>query len=132
MNLDGFLDVTALRAAGIYALTWRSRVVYVGQARDLAQRLARHRSNMNSSRKRYSWEPRSNKMMFDGAHILPCAPNELDRLEREMINRYRPRYNIHHRPPTAVPHLAPIAIEHAGIEFILNPPPRVLGLPRRV
>lgn len=131
-QLDGFLDVTVLRAAGVYALTWRNRVVYVGQAKNLAERLYRHRCNMNSTRKRYSWEPKSNKMMFDGAQVFPCIIEDLDRIEREMINRYRPRYNIHHKRPAEVPMLSPIELGFDGAAFTINPAPKVLGLVRRV
>lgn len=120
-----------MNVAGVYALTWRNRVVYVGQTKCLAERLYRHRSNMNSSRKRYPWEPRSNKMTFDGAHIRPCMIEDLDRLEREMIARYHPRYNIHHKPPQHATLLAPVDVAFGDMTFQLNAAPAVRGLVRR-
>lgn len=131
MTLDGFTDGTALLRAGVYALTWRNTVVYVGQSKHLLRRLHDHRSNSTRNRKLYAWEPRSNKMQFDGMHFTAVAPDRLDEVEREMIARYRPRYNVCLKPSREVPMIAPIDLDFDGAAFIINQPAPVLGLVRR-
>lgn len=132
MTLDDFMDVTAMFHAGVYALTWRNKVVYVGKSNNILRRLHEHRMNGARNRGLYPWEPKSNKMQFDGMQYIPLRLDELDRVERQMINRYRPRYNVHHKPPSEVPHTAPTDVDMGGITFTLNAPPKVLGLVRRV
>lgn len=131
MRLDGFIIEDHLTAAGVYALTWQGKVVYVGQSRNLLKRLYDHRNNATRNRKLMRWEPRSNKMLFDGIQVMPCIIEDLDRVEQEMIRRYHPRYNVHHKPAIRAPMLAPIDLDLDGLEFTLNPPPRVLNLVRR-
>lgn len=131
MALDGFTDLAPMFRCGIYALLWQGKVVYIGQSRNVFRRLRDHYLNATRNRKLYSWEPRSNKMIFDSAQVLPCMVEDLDRLEREMIRRYHPRYNVHHKPPTPAPMLAPVDLELDGVSLTLNPEPRILGLVRR-
>jgi len=130
--LDGFTDGSVLLRAGVYALLWRGLVVYVGQSKCLLSRLAAHRSNMGRKGPAPSWAPLSmRRMQFDEFQYLPCAPDDLDDIEVEMINRYRPRYNVHYKPPSGVPMLAPIDLEFDGATFVRLNVPVAQGLVRR-
>jgi hypothetical protein len=63
---------------GVYFLTRGSDVYYVGQTTNLLYRLYKHRKN---GRK------------FDGFAFIPCAPEELDRLESAYIAMLLPGEN---------------------------------------
>lgn len=129
MALDGFTDVTGLLRSGVYALLWRGTVVYVGQSKRLLERLYTHRQA--TARKLPSWHS-VRRVQFDEMQFCPCAPDRLDELEREMINRYRPRHNIHHKPPAGVPMLAPIELDLGnGVAWTINRAPEVVGIARR-
>lgn len=79
------VEVTEVLGPGVYALAYRGRVVYVGQSGSVCQRIASHR------RKR--WGGRMERFVFDQVFIWPCAVEDLDRLEQQMIARYQPRHN---------------------------------------
>ncbi len=105
MKIEGFLDVGALLQAGIYILTWREEVVYVGQSKSLYSRIYSHRYYWNKARgkpRRLSTVPwmvdEVKAMKFDSVHIKSCAIGDLDRVERELIQKYNPRYNSNHKP----------------------------------
>jgi excinuclease UvrABC nuclease subunit len=131
--IDRFTDGTALLRAGVYALLWRGLIVYVGQSKCLLARVAAHRSNMGRKGPAPAWAPPSmRRMQFDEFQYLTCAPDDLDDIEVEMINRYRPRYNVHHKSPSDVPMLSPVDLEFDGQTFVrLNVAPAAQGLVRR-
>ncbi len=93
MEEDGFFDVSDILQSGIYALTWRGEVVYVGQAKRLFVRLYTHASSRYRLRKVTMGKKTIKGSVFDGICVLPCSELELDRREREMIQKYRPKYN---------------------------------------
>lgn len=94
LALDGFVDASPMLACGVYALAREGVVVYVGQSKKMLARIAAHRSNWGR-KSTPSWMPASCRgMLFDQIFIRRCAPELLDRLEAEMINLYKPRYNI--------------------------------------
>lgn len=128
-TLDGFLDITPVLRAGVYALTWRDVVVYVGQSRNLLGRLGAHRAR-SAGKTLPSWHP-VRRVQFDGVHVYPCGPDDLDALEREMINRFRPRHNVHHKPPSGTPMLAPVDVTIGDFQWRLNREPEVIGIVRR-
>lgn len=94
MEEDGFFDFSDIMHAGIYALTWRGEVVYVGQSAKLFQRLYVHCSSRLRHRKVTMGKKTIKGSVFDGICILPCLESDLDRIEREMILKYQPRYNV--------------------------------------
>jgi hypothetical protein len=49
-------------------------------------------------------------MLFDEVHVLPCRIEDLDVVERAMIELYRPFYNIKLKPPTLAPTLPSAAV----------------------
>ena len=100
--LEGFIDVTAILRCGVYALVRDGVVVYVGQSRKPLGRIAAHRSNWGR-KAMPAWMPASLRgVLFDSAHILPCRVEDLDRVERALIELYKPRYNIAHKTSAPV------------------------------
>lgn len=127
MQLHGFHDASVILGGGVYALCFRGRVIYVGQSKACIARIATHRAQRG--KKTMPWLPIKG-MLFDEIHIFPCGPDTRDRVEREMIDRYRPKYNIAHKPTGPI--RAPIAIEAYGKTFIFNRPEPAEPFQRRV
>ena len=95
LELEGFSDVTSLLRSGVYALAKRGVVIYVGKSKSLYSRIYAHRHYANRAARGKtipSWLPVKG-LVFDAVYIRPCALEDLDRLEWEMINRYKPHYN---------------------------------------
>lgn len=89
-----FASVVGLFGPGIYALTFQGEVVYVGKAQVLIQRLYAHWNSMCRLRSGKPMAERGPKgFVFAGVKILPCPMIDLDRLEKQMIARFRPRHN---------------------------------------
>jgi len=124
MELQGFTDVSLLLRAGVYALCKRGVVIYVGKSKSLYSRIYTHR-NLSSRGKGKSipaWMPQSLKgIVFDEVHIRPCRLEDLDSLEEQMINLYKPHYNINLKNARKVT-LGTINI--AGVQLNLSQPPR--------
>jgi len=87
--MEGFQDVSGLMGCAIYALKRRGTVVYIGQTRAAVQRLYTHYNNLQKrGRKGIKW------ISFDEMWIMPCAYGDLDRVEAELIQRWRPKHNV--------------------------------------
>lgn len=100
--LEGFVDVSAILRCGIYALVRDGVVVYVGQSKRMLSRISAHKSNWGR-KSMPAWMPVSLRgVLFDEVHVLPCRVEDLDQLERALINLYKPRYNIALKQPTPV------------------------------
>lgn len=118
-ELKGFVEVSPILRSGVYALVREGAVVYVGQSKNMLSRVSAHRSNWGR-KSTPAWMPASIRgMLFDQVFIQPCPVDRLDRLEAEMILRYRPRYNIRIKPPTPV---GPFTIHVGGIALGINRP----------
>lgn len=100
MEIEGFTDVSAVLRSGVYILLHHRAIVYIGKSKSMYSRIYNHRNLWVQSRRgknsEYpSWLPQSVKgMLFDGVLIRPCPIEALDALEKELIQRYRPKYNI--------------------------------------
>lgn len=95
LSKGGFIEIGQALKAGIYLLTYKGEVVYVGQSRDLLRRLYEHRLNylrFKSGKKGHPYS-QAKAVLFDGIQILPCNPFELDRLERQYIALHQPKHN---------------------------------------
>lgn len=100
--LDGFINVSAILSAGVYALVRDGVVVYVGQSKRMLTRVSAHKSNWGKKNVP-AWLPASIRgVLFDEVHVLPCRVEALDELEAIVINLYKPRYNIKIKTPTPV------------------------------
>ena len=106
MRLEGFVDVGEILCSGVYALVHRRQVVYVGKSKNMLTRIYSHRhvyGDRRGKRKQFpSWYPIKG-ILFDRVWVRPCPLDQMDSLEREMIARYRPRYNILLVPPRPLP-----------------------------
>ena len=97
--LEGFVNVSAILRCGIYALVREGTVVYVGQSKKMLARISAHKSNWGR-KAMPAWMPVSLRgVLFDEVHVLPCRVEDLDRIERGLIDLYKPKYNIMHKAP---------------------------------
>lgn len=123
--LEGFINVSAILRCGIYALVREGAIVYIGQSRKMLGRISAHKSNWGR-KSMPAWMPVSLRgVLFDEVHVLPCRVEDLDRLERALIDLYKPRYNIALKQPT--PTTTPLNLVVNGISVPLNharPTPR--------
>lgn len=92
MEILEFVDVGMLQGSGVYMLTHRGKVVYVGRSKHLVVRLYQHQHAMRHPRQRYPGCPKA--MTFDGIKVLPLPQSQLDYMERELIAFYKPVYNV--------------------------------------
>lgn len=111
--LEGFIEVSPMLKPAVYALLREGVVVYVGQSKKPLSRIEAHRSNWGR-KSTPAWMPASLKgILFDQVYILPTRIEDLDRVEKAIIELYKPRYNIKLKSPT------PVAIAH----LFTNPQP---------
>lgn len=137
MQLEGFSEASAILRSGVYALCAKGRVIYVGKSRSMIGRIDAHRKAWRQKRaKGEAWITEAlgiPGLLFDEVHIRPCPIHDLDRLEREMIDRYRPHYNVNLVPKGTI--RAPITVVIAGRQLTLNSglgEPPTQGITRRV
>lgn len=88
-----FVDISAVLRCGVYALVYRGTVVYVGKSKVMVTRISTHRSAWGRKNVRPPGRQPIRGILFDGVWVMPVAEDRLDEVEREMINRYKPRYN---------------------------------------
>lgn len=114
--MEGFVNVSDLLRPGVYLLSYRGEVVYVGKARSMLARVYQHRELWAQARRGTKMPSFLAKkgVKFDAIHIKPCHPDRVDDLEREMIARYRPKYNTLLLPP---PPGGSVTIEVAGLRL---------------
>lgn len=95
MQLDSFENASAILRPGVYALVRAGVVIYVGKSKSLYQRIYAHRTTANRAQRGHkipTWLP-AKGFVFDEVWVRVCALSELDALEAEMINRYKPKFN---------------------------------------
>lgn len=120
--LEGALDLSALLQSGVYVLLHRERVVYVGKSRMVLKRLYAHRNLWERKRKGLRTLTRSNLkgIPFDQVYFYPCAIEELDSREFELIQRFQPRHNVQLKSPPP-PLRREVRLTINGLGFTLNP-----------
>lgn len=131
LQLEGFVDISTILRCGVYALCKRGVVIYVGKSKSLYARIYTHRnlSSRGKGKKVPEWMPQSLKgIQFDQVFIRPCTLEQLDELEAEMINRYKPHYNINLKNTRKVS-LGLVTI--GGVQLNLAAPARPQSLARR-
>jgi excinuclease UvrABC nuclease subunit len=99
--LEGFINTSAMLKPGVYALVREGVVVYVGQSKKPLSRVEAHRSLGSRKSAAPGWLPIKG-IIFDEVHVLPCRIEDLDRVERAMIDLYKPRFNCKLKAPTPV------------------------------
>lgn len=131
MRLDGFSDVSEILRGGVYILVAKGVVIYVGKSKSMLARVNTHRKKWVDKRK-------GNKLadfipipglLFDEIHIRPCRLDEIDALERQMIDRYKPKYNVRLQTKTIS---APVRLVIGAREVMLNASPPAPKLERRI
>lgn len=118
--LEGFRDVSVMLRPGIYALVKDGVVVYVGQAKRPLTRIEAHRS-LWGRKSAPGWLP-IKAILFDEVHVFPCRVEDLDRIERAMIDLYKPKYNVKLKAPTPVATPFNISIGDAVLAFNAKQP----------
>lgn len=96
--MEGFEDVSKILGPGVYGLYWVEELVYVGKATKLLQRIYTHRNLWERKRSgkpmpKTGPQARARAIAFSKVMIRPCELSDLDRLETELIARFRPKYN---------------------------------------
>lgn len=123
MELAGFTDVSELLRCGVYALCKRGVVIYVGKSKSLYSRIYTHRNlaSRGKGKKLPSWMPQSLKGIdFDQVFIRTCTLDDIDALEHDMINLYKPKYNMSLR--NALPVTRPIELRFGDRIVVMNKP----------
>src|SRR5882757_6894980 len=101
--LEGFVNTSVLLKPGVYALLREGVVVYIGQSKKPLSRIEAHRSlwGRTQRNKAPGWLP-IKAILFDEVHVLPCRVEDLDLVERAMIDLYKPKYNMKLKSPHPV------------------------------
>lgn len=96
MRLEGFADVSEVLGPGVYVLLRRGIVVYVGKSRKMLARITAHQQVWSAKRSKGEkpWWLSIPGLLFDEVHVMRCRVDQLDEVEREMIARFRPKYNV--------------------------------------
>lgn len=118
MQADGFFDVSRLLRSGVYLLCWHGEVVYVGQSKKMLTRVYTHMNMYLRKQRSGAFLPRIpvKGIRFDEVLVQPCLASDLDRLEREMIVKYNPVFNVNFKPKTK----KEFPIKILGIEYVMN------------
>src|SRR6266567_3741345 len=93
---EEFVDISAVMRSGIYILLWKGEPVYIGQSVRLCSRVTSHVNLKGKVRKSITSKALP-AIRFDAVWVMPCVLSDLDRIEKRMIERYQPRYNINHK-----------------------------------
>lgn len=131
MILENFTDVSDVLHVGVYALVKRGTVIYVGKSKSLYQRIYAHRHTAKRAavgKSIPSWLPIKG-FVFDQVFVRTCRIEDLDTLEAQMIETYKPRYNESLKSHLKV--TAPIALKVGSIIIPMNTRPTE-GLVRRI
>ena len=127
VQLEGFDEVSVILRAGVYALVSRGVVIYVGKAKNLYSRIYTHRTQAKRAKRGLnipSWLPIKG-FVFDQVFVRTCKLEDLDTLEAEMINIYKPRFNESLKAAGKV--TAPVTIKPMGIPITLNAKPEPIA-----
>jgi len=121
--LEGFVDVTPMLKPGVYALLREGVVVYIGQSKKPLSRVEAHRSLWGRKQRSPApgWLP-IKAILFDEVHVLPCRVEDLDIIERAMIDLYKPKYNMKLKSPHPVSTEFNLTIDGFTVPFNIPAP----------
>ena len=126
--LEDFIEVTPILRPGVYVLVMDEVVVYVGQAsKHMMTRIESHRS-LSRRKSVPGWLP-IRAVHFDQIFVLPCRVEDLNRIERGLIDLYKPRYNVQLKRPTHTE--TPLMLTFNGITIPMNIRPATQRFERR-
>lgn len=92
-----FIELTYPEFSGCYALIRQGRVVYVGQSKNVFDRLSQWRNRLRrfQAGKNIDYISQSNMVIyFTSVRMYPCPSSEMAALEKELILLYDPEHNI--------------------------------------
>jgi excinuclease UvrABC nuclease subunit len=96
------VDVSAILRPGVFVLSHRGKVVFVGKSKCPLELIAAHRS---LARKRVpEWMPIKG-IVFDSITVTPEHPDRIDALYQSLIDQHQPHYNVRVIPTPSEPHL---------------------------
>lgn len=123
-HLPGFDDLSILLRPAVYALYYKGELVYIGQSKQLLTRLYQHKNNYLRSRRDKPVQPHTSAkaIHFDAVKAIPVERGLLDRVERELIDKFKPRYNVQHSGRTKTKE--PLRLEYKGVPLTINDPNR--------
>lgn len=87
------VDASAMLGPGVYALCRSGKVLYVGKAKLLVQRIYTHHNAMDRFRRGKKPLRGTKGIVFNELRIFPCKAIDLDLLEQKLIRKFCPRYN---------------------------------------
>lgn len=108
LSADGFVRLPGVEVpSGVYCLLRRGEVVYVGKSKSVLHRVSQHRAKRDGPEKSRArqrlWASAGDAtafdIRFDDVWVLFCELRDLERLELEYIDRFKPRWNIQIREP---------------------------------
>ena len=121
MQFEGFTDVSVLLKPGIYILCKRGVVIYVGKSKSLYSRIYTHRNLSRKGRKVPSWMPQSVKgIVFDEVHVQYCHVDQIDKLEADTIEKFKPKYNVNLK--TGLKSRIAVPLKIGNVVVMLNRP----------
>lgn len=95
LKLAGFEPFGRRSASAVYALLRGGKVVYVGQAVNVFQRIGTHIRPVKVKKSFVSpGDLRRKVIHFDSIMVKWVAKEDLDQTERELIKKFNPCYNI--------------------------------------
>lgn len=125
---EGMTTDEGMLGPGVYCLLFSGEVVYVGKAKMVLTRINTHRQNLMASRKRgVPLKGSQRPIPFSTFWYRSCKVEDMDRLELELIAKFRPRFNVNLKPEHRV------TLQKAGFDFRkLMQPAEVEPLVRRL
>jgi len=108
MPEEQWWDVSVLMRWGVYLLMWRGEIVYVGQSVKLSARVNTHIYSKGKKRTQMLGGRQITGPVFDKVMVMFVPKEDLNRVEKELIERYKPRYNERHKNmpiPAQIKHL---------------------------
>lgn len=131
MRLEGFTDSSEVLRSGVYALVAKGKVIYIGKSKSMIARINTHRRKWIDRRKKDPFLSMINipGLMFDEIHVRPVPIHLLAQVETEMINLYKPKYNVQLKTNAQI--TAPFNLTIAGRTITVNAKEPGLGIERR-
>jgi excinuclease UvrABC nuclease subunit len=91
---DGFVEYSDLLTVAVYALVSKGKVVYIGQSAMPLVRIFQHKLKAGERIYRRTHGRGVERFAFDQIYIRTCTPRQVNELEKEMIVKHQPKYNI--------------------------------------
>jgi len=97
MEDDGFHELCGVLSCVVYALLSRGKVVYIGQSTQPLVRLFQHQLKAGERLYRRTHARGVERFPFDQVFIRSCTLAQVNQIEKDMIQKHWPKYNIAHK-----------------------------------